>query len=218
MSKKNPQTKARQRPRRQKGPSKREQEAVNERLLDGEVVVARAEISEAIYWKPAVVLVVALLVAIYVFPIGVILGLFGLSLLTVAVLRKEILMLVVTNKRIFVRYGILQVDVVDIHFDKVESIELERMLPGYLLGYANVVIMGTGNRLIVIPYVANSISVRRAYNEQALAHRETRVVVREDQDLQDVSGQQPEAPKAPPKKTAKDKEGNVKGENFVMKD
>jgi hypothetical protein len=77
-------------------------------------------------------------------------------------------MLVVTNKRVLARYGLLQVDVVDIHFDKIESMELERMLPGYIMGYSNIVVMGTGNRFIVIPYVANGIQLRRAYNERVL--------------------------------------------------
>ena len=77
-------------------------------------------------------------------------------------------MLVLTNKRVFVRYGILQVDVVDIHFSKIESVELERMPPGFIMGYSNVVIYGTGNRMIVIPYVANGPQVRRAYNELTL--------------------------------------------------
>jgi hypothetical protein len=36
------------------------------------------------------------------------------------------------------------------------------------MGYSNVVLMGTGSRFIVIPYVANGVAVRRAYNEAVL--------------------------------------------------
>lgn len=144
-------------------------EFIAERLLQGEQVVKTAVISDGIFWHAAAVFALALLVAFFiVIQLGVLLGAVSVLMGIYAILRKEILMLVVTNKRILVRYGLLQVDVVDIHFEKVESIELERMLPGYLMGYANVVIMGTGNRYIVIPFVQNAIDIRRAYNEQTL--------------------------------------------------
>jgi hypothetical protein len=98
------------------------------------------------------------------------LGVVAVLMAIYAIIKKEILMLVITNKRVLARYGILQVDVVDMHFDKLESMELERMLPGYIMGYSNVVLMGTGSRFIVIPYVANGVAVRRAYNDDIAAH------------------------------------------------
>ena len=149
----------------------RRDEVITERLLTGETVVRTAIISNYIYWHSVAVFILALLVAVFIAaPLGALLGGVSVLLAIYAILRKEILMLVVTNKRILVRYGILQVDVVDLHFDKVESIELERMITGYLMGYANVVIMGTGNRYIVIPFVHNAIDIRRAYNEQVLGN------------------------------------------------
>lgn len=148
---------------------KTREDVVSERLLNGEYVVKSATISQGIYWKAIGVFILALLVAFFIAPeLGVLLGVVSVLMSIYAIILKEILLLVVTNKRILVRYGILQVDVVDMHFDKVESIELERMLPGYLLGYASVVIMGTGNRLIVIPYVENAIDIRRGFNEMTL--------------------------------------------------
>ena len=57
--------------------------------------------------------------------------------------------------------------------ETVESVELERMLPGFLMGYANIVIMGTGNRYIVIPFVGNPRRLRKAYNEQVLVGDES---------------------------------------------
>ncbi len=148
---------------------------LEERLVKGEKIIARAHISSGIYWKAAAVFTLALVFSLFiVFELGVILAVFGFLMVIHAVLLKDILFLVVTNKRILARYGILQVDVVDIHFDKTESIELERMLPGYVLGYANVIILGTGNRAIVIPYVENAVQIRKAYNEQTLVSEEDR--------------------------------------------
>ena len=147
------------------------EDVITERLVQGETVVRTAIISNYIYWHSAAVFILALLVAVFIAPVlGALLGVVSVLLAIYAILRKEILMLVVTNKRILVRYGILQIDVVDLHFDKIESIELERMLTGYLMGYANVAIMGTGNRYIVIPFVHNAIDIRRAYNELVLGN------------------------------------------------
>ena len=148
------------------------QEMIEERLVKGEEVLVSSRIHWGIYWKPAVVFVVGLLVAIFIVKelgvllmgVGVVFGIYNL-------VRASIFLAVLTNKRVMTRYGILMVDVVDIHFDKIESIELERMLPGYILGYSNLVLMGTGNRLVVIPYVANGPALRRAYNETVLADK-----------------------------------------------
>jgi hypothetical protein len=143
--------------------------AAEERLLPGEVIRESAVIHYGIFWKAAAVFILAILVALFVVKeLGILLAVTAVLMAIHALIKKEILMLVVTNKRVLARYGLLQVDVVDIHFDKIESMELERMLPGYIMGYSNIVVMGTGNRFIVIPYVANGIQLRRAYNERVL--------------------------------------------------
>ncbi|MGQ0527120.1 MAG: PH domain-containing protein [Alphaproteobacteria bacterium] len=142
---------------------------VEERLVEGEKIVRTAAIHWGIYWKACAVFVFSLLVAlVFAVELGIFLAFVAIIMGVYAVIKKEILLLVLTDKRILTRYGMLQVDVVDIHFDKVESVELERMWLGYMLGYANVILMGTGNRYIVIPYVANGVDIRRTYNELTL--------------------------------------------------
>jgi hypothetical protein len=144
-------------------------QTATERLVEGERIVSTAQIHPGIYWKAVAVFIVSLLVLAFIAPeLGLFLALVAALMAAYASARRKVLMLAVTDRRILVRYGLLQVEVVDIHFDKIESIELERMITGYLMGYANIVIMGTGNRLIVIPYVANGVEIRRAYNEMTL--------------------------------------------------
>lgn len=193
-----------------------------ERLLPGEKVMAQAEIHNGIYWKAIAVFIIALIFALLVHvTLGIVIALFGLGLVTTAILKKEILMLVVTNKRIFVRYGILQVDVVDMHFDKIESVELQRMIPGYVMGYSNVIIMGTGNRFIIIPYVANGIEIRRTFNEQTLLAKNAALAGAGTVVVEQPAAVIIESPGKSEAKSADDvirKEGAVKGSNFVMKD
>ena len=144
--------------------------ALEDVLVAGEEVVLRAEIHNAIFWRPVAVLIFAALVFTQVPQLGLFLFCVGLVHLGITWTVKHFLLLVITNKRVLVRYGILQMDVIDIRFDKIESIELERMLPGHIFNYANVVIMGTGQRLIRIPFVANGPAFRRFYNEMTLSN------------------------------------------------
>ena len=146
---------------------------IQDRLVKGEKLLAMSYVHLGIYWKPVVVIIMGLLVGLLlVWPLGIILIFAGVVLLIYNALKARILLFAVTNKRMLARYGLLMVDVVDIHFEKVESIELERMLPGYLMGYSNLIVHGTGNRLIVIPYVGNAAKLRRAYNESVLADKD----------------------------------------------
>ncbi len=145
----------------------------NEMLVKGEEIIEEALIHDGIYWQSLAVLIFSIVVGVFMaLELGFFLAIVALLMFVYATVRKEILLLVLTNKRILVRYGILQVDVVDIRFDKIESIELERMATGYLMGYSNVVVMGTGNRYIVIPYVANGAEIRRSFNRLTLTDEE----------------------------------------------
>lgn len=155
-------------------------------LLPDEKVIVRADIHWGIYWKSAVVVLFGLLVAIYVLPIGFIILLAGAFGLAHSYLMTKLLLLVLTNKRILMRQGILQVDVVDMRFKNTESLELERMLPGFILGYSNVIIMGIGQRFVRIPYVSNGVTFRRAFNQIVLQQEE-------------LERREPPAPKPAPK-------------------
>lgn len=154
-------------------------------LVSGEEVILRARLHGAIFWKSVAVLLLALLLFFVIPPFGVILGVCGLIMLCVSILTQHYLLLAITNKRVLARYGLLQMDVVDIRLSKIESIDLERMLPGHLFGYASVVVAGTGQRLIRVPYIGNAESFRRYYNEMVLAeegNEEAEQEIREQQE------------------------------------
>lgn len=138
-------------------------------LVDGEKVILRAKIHGALYWKSVAVLIFSLLIGINIPQFGALFMVVGAVMLCLAILTKHYLLLVITNKRVLARYGLLQMDVVDIRLSKVESIDLERMLPGHIFGYANVVVMGTGQRILRIPFIKNANDFRKFYNEMVLS-------------------------------------------------
>lgn len=156
---------------------KRRDNPLDDVLVKGEEVIVEGRIHVGIYWQTVVVFVFSIVLAFFLFPLGVLLAIVAICMFAYNTMRKSIFMLVLTNKRVLVRYGILQIDVVDMRFDKIESVELERMLPGYLMGYANVIIMGTGNRYVAIPYVENAREFRQAYNRMTLKDEDPQEVV-----------------------------------------
>ena len=137
-------------------------------LVEGEEMLVQCRIHGAIYWKSVAVLIFAILLVFQIPVLGAFFGFVGLLMVIGATLTKHFLLLALTNKRVLSRYGVLQVDVVAIQFKQIESIEMERMLPGQIFNYATVVIMGTGRRTIRIPFVANATSFRRKYDEVTL--------------------------------------------------
>lgn len=160
-----PQESARkQHPKRENIVSGQPHEHIRQLLLEGEQVVRIAQIHPAIYWKGGVLAVIAILCMI-LFPAAMNLWLFLLFvagiLLIFATLTKHFLMLALTNKRVLLRYGIIKLEVVQIHHRKIESVELGWTILGQILGYASVMITGTGSRVSVIPWIANAPQFRK---------------------------------------------------------
>lgn len=142
-------------------------------LLKNEKIIVNCDVHWGIYWKSAALAIIALLVMVFiVFEIGLILMVAAVIGGIHSFLMSRMLLLTLTNKRVLMRYGILQVDVVSMKFKNIESVELERMLPGFLLGYSNVIIMGIGQRFVAIPYISNGVTFRRAFNEITLSDEE----------------------------------------------
>ncbi|MGH1403355.1 MAG: PH domain-containing protein [Alphaproteobacteria bacterium] len=174
-------------------PLKSVQDAEIEKVLvSGEEVVLRAKLHGAIYWKSIAVLILAVILWFYVSVLGVLLAVVGAIMLCIAILTQHFLILAITNKRVLARYGLLQMDVVDIRLSKIESIDLERMLPGHMFGYANVVVMGTGQRLIRVSYIGNADEFRKYYNEMVLAdegNEEAEAEVRQQKEQKEKKNQ-----------------------------
>lgn len=138
-------------------------------VLPDEKILRVAEFSYGIYWKGLAVLALGVLVAIKVWTLGLYLMTIAGIMLGVAYVTKHYLLLILTDKRILVRSGILRMDTVQLPLERVESAELERTIPGALLGYAAVVLTGTGSRVIAVPFVDHPQIFRRVVDEQIYA-------------------------------------------------
>lgn len=135
-------------------------------LKDDERVVRVAQIHWGIYWKSFAVAVIAVLLLLTpAYVLGYYLGFVAFVMFGFAWLYKRFLMLVLTDTRVFLRHGIIRVDTIQIRHSRIESVETERTIMGQILGYAAVVIYGTGSRRTAIPFIADALEFRNELDE-----------------------------------------------------
>ncbi len=134
-------------------------------LTPGEKIVALASISSGIYWKGIALLIVSFIIIFMAFALGAFLMFVSLLMLSISYLTKYYLLLGATNKRVIIRSGIVNFDIIQMRYSKVESVELTWTLMGQIFRYASVVITGTGRRVMIIPFVGNAAEFRGALNE-----------------------------------------------------
>ncbi len=147
------------------GPSPSAEAAMKDMLMPGEKILRVARISPGIYWKGIVVFAFAVIVMLKAFMLGAFFMFVSLLMLSTAYLTKYFLVLAATDKRIMIRHGIINLDTVQFRYNKVESVELARTIVGQIMGYASVVITGTGSRIMVVPFVADANAFRAAINQ-----------------------------------------------------
>jgi uncharacterized membrane protein YdbT with pleckstrin-like domain len=141
-------------------------------LRAGETLKDVAAIHWGIYWKGAAVLLLSLILMIKVFNLGAFLLVVAAAILGYAYLVKYYLLLALTDKRVIVRTGILNLDVVQLHYNRIESVEVFRPVMGRILGYGTVLVTGTGSRVTGIPFVANADAMRTAIDEVVFHQQE----------------------------------------------
>lgn len=147
--------------------------AVQSLLRDGEKVLRVATIHWGIYWKAAFTGFITLLMLLSpLFNLGIFFALVTFVMFVFATLYKYFLLLVLTDKRVFLRHGILRVDTIQIRHSRIESVETERTIMGQILSYAAVVIYGTGSRRTAIPYIADALEFRNDLDEMLSAYEE----------------------------------------------
>ncbi len=141
-------------------------DALQSILMPDEKVLRIAQISPGIYWKGVVVFIFSLIVmTTFAFNLGLFFMFVSVLMLAVSYLTRYFLLLAATDKRIIIRHGIINLDTIQFRYTKLESVELSRTIIGQILGYASVVITGTGSRITVVPFIANASQFREELNK-----------------------------------------------------
>lgn len=140
-------------------------DALESILMPDEKVLRIATISPGIFWKGIVVFVLSVIVMLKAFSLGAFLMLVSVIMLGIAYMTKYFLLLAATDKRVIIRHGIINLDTIQFRYTKLESVELSRTIIGQILGYASVVITGTGSRVTVVPFIADASKFRGELNK-----------------------------------------------------
>lgn len=98
-------------------------------------------------------------------------GMFALGILLIVwpFLVRATTELVLTNRRVIAKFGVISRDTVEIGFKKIESIRVNQGVIGRMLNYGNIVITGSGATHAPIQNIANPLEFRRAF-DTAMEH------------------------------------------------
>lgn len=128
-----------------------------------ETVLYQAHLSLASYW-------------VWFFLGGLLLigGLLGSSLglvvVAAALLLRPILAkltteLVITNRRVIAKFGLIRRSTIELNLSKIESIRVEQGLWGRMFDYGDIMVVGTGGSKEPIPRIEDPLEFRRMYDE-----------------------------------------------------
>ncbi len=92
---------------------------------------------------------------------------FGSIVFLYAVIRRASTELVLTNKRLIVKTGLITRDTVEMNLGKVESIRVSQSLLGRMFNYGDIAVVGTGSSLEPIRNIADPLELRRRIGESS---------------------------------------------------
>jgi len=102
-------------------------------------------------------------------PAGTVIGLIalvvGLLVLIQPIIAKETTELVITDRRIIAKFGLIRRYTIELNLSKVESIRVSQSILARLLNYGDLEIVGTGGTREPIPKISNPLLFRRKFDE-----------------------------------------------------
>ena len=143
-------------------------------LQPDETVKVVGRLHWSIYLRAVIVLLVALAVLLgsdwlpdpdwqrYALLAGGVVGVLGLLLLLAAWIRRRATEIVVTDRRVIFKRGLLSRHTVEMNVSKIETVDVEQGLGGRIWGYGTVLIRGTGVGLEPLVGVGSPLLIRNA--------------------------------------------------------
>jgi uncharacterized membrane protein YdbT with pleckstrin-like domain len=85
----------------------------------------------------------------------------GLAVILSALIRRQTTELVLTDRRIITKRGLIARDTIEMNLNKVESVHVNQGLMGRILGYGDVTVVGTGASLEPLRGIARPLELRK---------------------------------------------------------
>ncbi|MBR6963666.1 MAG: PH domain-containing protein [Prevotella sp.] len=145
---------------------------IEQNLMEGEQIITRAQLHYIVYWKPALMILAALL--LFVFQISpevytyqgylaaILLVIAFISILVIHGNRKYIL----TNRRLIEKVGIIRRESREILLRKCEGVQLSQSIMGRIFDYGTVVVSTTGEAENEYRYIQSPVRFQTLINQQ----------------------------------------------------
>jgi uncharacterized membrane protein YdbT with pleckstrin-like domain len=139
-------------------------------LQEGEEIRHTASIHWIVYWPGAALMILAAVIFVYgrnKDPSGIFWSVIAaaVALLALVLLFREWFKwwtteIAVTNRRVIFKEGFIGRKTVEMHMDKIESVDVDQPVLGRILDYGTVTVRGTGSGFEPLPLVAAPIELR----------------------------------------------------------
>lgn len=135
---------------------------VQNQLITDERIEYQAKIHWAVYLKGLLMIAVGFLImASEILLLPTLLIVLGTIALLWAFIFQRTTELVITNKRVIAKFGVVSRHAFEQQLSKVDGANLEQSLLGRMMGFASVVVRGSGGTGTPIPYIERADHFKR---------------------------------------------------------
>ena len=139
---------------------------IDTNLLAGEQVVYRARLHPIIFAPGTAVVLLGILIALaYAQSIGLVVGVIGVVMGAVALVRYNTSEFAVTNRRVIIKVGALGRRSLELELNRVEGIDVDQSAFGRLFDYGTIGVRGIGGTEESFPAIAAPLEFRKYVQE-----------------------------------------------------
>ena len=140
---------------------------VERSLLEGEVIIYRAKISWAAFFRlifPIIIMIwLSSTISDFFVLLTVVFVIFMIIRILLAIITTEFAL---TDRRIIAKRGIIQRHSMEILLSKVESIAISQPLDGRIFGFGTVTVIGSGGTKEFFKSISNPLELKKQINNQ----------------------------------------------------
>jgi uncharacterized membrane protein YdbT with pleckstrin-like domain len=107
---------------------------------------------------------------------ALVLTLYGFLNFLIMMVRKRATEMVVTNRRLIFKRGVVARRTDEVNIDRIEGCNVYQSFWGRILGYGLVIVRGTGIGEIILPVMADPVQFRRAIDHATMPESDLRSV------------------------------------------
>ena len=139
---------------------------IDDTLLPGEEVVYRTRLHPIVFAPATAVVLAGIIIAIaWSQTIGLVIGVIGVVMGAVALIRYNSSEFAVTNRRVIVKVGALGSRLLEVELNRVEGIDVDQTALGRLFDYGTIGVRGIGGTEERFPTIAAPLEFRKHVQE-----------------------------------------------------